>query len=174
MAGRRGRRSQDDYLESIIALIRADVWTLKDQKAFADSVGVKALIAQFAREAWPLGIALRLLIDGAVTDVHGVVRAAHTRASVRIAEFLRLWYDNQCTVTSIAAGMHLSRSHVAKTIQRPALLLVAQRFLALAQQVDPQTESQGLQQAVTAFRRRQASGNLDGRANPTCQLDASA
>ena len=174
MAGRRGRRSHDDCLESIIALIRADIWTLKDHKAFADSVGVKALITQFGGAAWPLGIALHLLIAGAVADVSGVAHAAHTRASVRIAEFLRLWYYDQRTVTSIAAGMHLSRSHVAKTIQRPALLLVAQRFLSLAQQVDPQTESQGLQHALTAFRQRQALGGPDRRANSTCQLDASA
>jgi hypothetical protein len=155
MAGRRGRRSHDDYVESIIALIRADIWTLKDQKAFADAIGVKALAGEFAGEAWPLGIALHLLIAGAVADVSGVACAAHTPASTRVSEFLRLWYDQHCTVSSIAAGMCLSRSHVAKTIQRPALLLVTQRFLALAQQVDPPAESQGLQQALATLRRRQ-------------------
>jgi hypothetical protein len=157
MPYRTGRRSHDDYLEAIIALLRADLWTLKDQKTFADALGVKALSAQFAGEAWPLGIALHLLIAGAVTDVVSVAGAAHTRASRRIAEFLQLWYREERHVSEIAAGMQLSRSHVAKTIQRPALLLVAQRVLALAQHVDPTTESRGLQQALATFRARQAA-----------------
>jgi hypothetical protein len=154
-ATRRGRRSHDDYLEAIIALIRADVWTLKEQTALGDALGVKALAVQFAAEAWPLGIALHLLIAGAVADVSRVAHAAQTRASLRIAEFLHLWYDEHRTVSSIATHMQLSRSHVAKTVQRPALLLVAQRFLCLAQNVDPHSESHGLQQALASFRSRQ-------------------
>ena len=169
-----GRRSHDDYVEAVIALIRADIWTLKDQKTFADAGGVNALAAHFAGEAWPLGIALHLLIAGAVADVSGVAHAAQTRVSARIAESLRLWYFDQCTVTSIAASMRLSRSHVAKTIQRPALLLVAQRFLALAQHVDPQTESQGLQQALATFRHRQSAGGPGWHADPVWQRDVSA
>ena len=145
MAGRRGRRSHDDYVESIITLIRADIWTLKDQKAFADHMEVKALAAQFAGEAWPLGIALHLLIAGAVADVYSVAAAAQTRAATRISTFLRLWYYEQRAVSSAASQMHLSRSYVAKTIQRPALHLVAQRFLALAQHTDPASQSEGVQ-----------------------------
>jgi hypothetical protein len=173
-ATRRGRRSHDDYLEAIIALVRADVWTLKEQETFADALGVKALAAQFASEAWPLGIALHLLIAGAVADVGSVASAAQTRASTRVSEFLRLWYYDHCTVASIATDLQLSRSHVAETVQRPALLLVAQRFLSLAHQVDPHTESRGLQQALATFQRRQAASALGWCATPACQLDASA
>ena len=108
MIHRRGRRSHDDYVESIIALIRADIWTLKDQKTFADAVGVKALATQFAGEAWTLGIALHLLIAGAVADVCGVACAANTRASTRVSEFLRLWYYEHRTVLKlIRFGGHL-------------------------------------------------------------------
>jgi hypothetical protein len=152
MPGRRGRRSQDDYVEAIVALVRADIWTLKVQKAFADVAGVRALAAQFVGEAWPLGVALHLLIAGAVADVYGAACASPTRTSGRFAAFLRLWYDEHRTVTYVAAQLHLSRSHVAKAVQRPALRLVAQRFLALAQQADPTSQSEGVRRAAQAFR----------------------
>src|SRR5260221_13510521 len=80
MAQRRGRRSHDDYVEAVVPLIRADVWKLKDQKAFAEYPGVKALALLLACEAWPRGIALHLLIAGAVPDVYGVAAAAPTPA----------------------------------------------------------------------------------------------
>jgi hypothetical protein len=162
LAQRRGRRSHDDYMELAIALIRADIWTLKDQKTFADAIGVKALVAQFAGEAWPLGIALHLLIAGAVADVYSVAAAAQTRAATRISEFLRLWYYEHRTVSSAAIQMHLSRSHIAKTIQRPALLLVAQRFLALTQTTDPASQSEGLQRVVHTFTRHEWSADPEG------------
>jgi hypothetical protein len=151
MPGRRGRRSHDDYVESVVALVRADIWTLKDQKTFADAAGVKALAAQFAGDAWPIGIAIHLLIAGAVADVYGAACACRTRASDRFAQFLRLWYYEHHTVSFVATQLHLSRSHVAKVVQRPALRLVAQRFLVLAQHTDPTSQSEGLQRAARAF-----------------------
>jgi hypothetical protein len=162
MPGRRGRRSHDDYVESVVGLVRADIWTLKDQRAFADAAGVKALAAQFAGEAWPLGVALHLLIAGAVADVYGAACASPTRASGRFAEFLRLWYDEHRTVTFVAAQLHLSRSHVAKAVQRPALRLVAQRFLALAQHTDPTSQSEGVRSAAWAFRHPERGGDPTG------------
>ncbi len=168
MAQRRGRRSHDDYVEAVVPLIRADVWKLKDQKAFAEYPGVKALALLLACEAWPLGIALHLLMAGAVADVYAVACGSQTRQAQRTAEFLHRWYDEQQTVSAIAAGMHLSRSHVAKSIQHPALLLVAQRFLALAQSVDPELHSGGLQHAVSTYRRRQSGADLREQAGCAC------
>src|SRR5258708_17484665 len=154
MAGRRGRRSRDDYLEAVVPLVRADMWRLKDELTFIDHPGVKVLASQFKSEAWPLGLALYALIAGAVADVYAGACAGHSRHAQRTAEFLHLWYDEQQTVSSIAAGMHLSRSHVAKAIQRPAVLLVAQRFLALAQQTAPAAQSDGLRHALSTRRRQ--------------------
>jgi hypothetical protein len=79
MAQRRGRRSHDDYVEAVVPLIREDVWKLKDQKAFAEYPGVKALALLLACEAWPLGIALHLLMAGAVADVYAVACGSQTR-----------------------------------------------------------------------------------------------
>jgi hypothetical protein len=90
------------------------------------------LAAQFTDEAWPLALALHSLIAGAVTDVHVVACAAHSRRAQRTADFLRLWYGEQQTVSSIAASKHLSRSHVAKAIHRLALLMIAEHFLECA------------------------------------------
>lgn len=157
MAHRRGRRSHDEYVEAVIALLRADIWTLKDQKAFAEYPGVKALVAQFTGEAWPLGIALHVLIASAVADVYRVASSTPTRASARVAEFLRRWYYEQQTVSATATVLHLSRSHVAKTIQRPAQVFVAQRFLELARLVQPESQSEELRQVLSTFGQRQAA-----------------
>jgi hypothetical protein len=162
MSGRRGRRSHDDYVESVVALVRADIWTLKDQKAFAEAAGVRTLAAQFAGNAWPVGIALHLLIAGAVADVYGAACASPTRASDRFVQFLRLWYYEHHTVSFVATQLHLSRSHVAKAVQRPALRLVAQRFLVLAQHTDPASQSEGLQHAARTFRHPERSSDPGG------------
>lgn len=162
MLGRRGRRSHDEQVEAVITLIRADIWTLKDHKAFADAIGVKALTAQFAGELWPLGIALHLLITGAIADVAAMAAASRTRTATRTAVFLRLWYNEHRTVTATARQLGLSRSHVAKTIQRPALVMVAQRVLALAQHADPASQSAGVERMVQRF--KQHTEPVD----PTC------
>ncbi len=148
MAHRRGRRSQDEYLELVVSLIRADLWQLKDEKTFAEYAGIKAVAAHFVGEAWPLALAFQVLIAAAVSDVRAACNAAPTRQARRFEEFLRLWYDERHSVTAVAATVHLSRAHVAKAIQRPALLLVAQRFLVLAQQVEPEAHSEGLRHAL--------------------------
>lgn len=151
MAHRRGRRSWDDYVESVVPLIRADVWKLKDERIFAEYPGIRTLVSQFEGEAWSMGLALHVLIAAAVADVYAVATTTRTRHAQRTAEFLRLWYYRQQTVSAIAADMHLSRSHVAKAIQRPSLLLVAQRFLALAQYVDPNVQSEGLRCMLSTY-----------------------
>jgi hypothetical protein len=154
MTGRRGRRSREDYVEVVIPLVRADIWRLKDERTFAEHAGVKALVPRFKGEAWPVAWALQALLAGAVADVHSAACATRTRQAQRTAEFLQLWYYEQRTVASIAAGMHLTRSHVAKAIQRPALVLIAQRLLALAEQTDPVAQSEGLRSVLSTVRRR--------------------
>lgn len=117
MPGHRGRRSLDEQLESVIPLIRAEIWILKDQRAFADAIGVKALATLLIGELWPLGASLHLLIAGAVLDVAEMAAISHTRAATRMAAFLRLWHGEHLAVTATARQLGVSRSHVAKTIQ---------------------------------------------------------
>jgi hypothetical protein len=137
MAQRRGRPSRDDYARLVASLVRADVWTLNDCTAFAGYPAVRALVAQHQREILPMGVALKLLIDRAVADVLALTSIVKSNEVGRIATFLQLWYVDEKPVTEVARALRLERTHVAKTVQRPALNLVAQRFLALAEQVDP-------------------------------------
>ena len=137
MAQRRGRPSRDDYVKVVASLVRADVWTLNDCPTFATYPGVRSLVARHQREILPMGVALKLLIDRAVADVLALTRVVNTNEIGRIATFLQLWYAEGKPVTEVARALRLERTHVAKTVQRPALELVARRFLALAEQVDP-------------------------------------
>ena len=86
-----------------------------------------------------MGTALKLLIERAVRDVLAMAVTVPTSNLGRIATFLQLWYCEGQTVVGVAKALGLERTHVVKTVQRPALDLVARRFLALAEQVDPLT-----------------------------------
>src|SRR5262249_22302078 len=88
----------------------------------------------------PLGISLKALFDPAVADVLALTSAVNAHSYKRMAVFLNLWYLEERPVTEVARHLQLERTHVVKTVQRPALDLVARRFLALAGQVDPLDE----------------------------------
>lgn len=135
--GRRGRPSRNDYVRLVVPLIRADVWALNDCTTFMSYPAVQALMKQHQREILPIGVALKCLIDRAVGDVIALGEVVSGTQMDRVATFLRLWYREERTVAAIARQLELERTHVVKTIQRPALELVARRFLALAEQVDP-------------------------------------
>jgi hypothetical protein len=137
---RRGRPSRDDYVRQVVPLIRADVWKLDECSAFAAYPAVRALAKQYRREILPMGKAMKCLIDRAVGDVIALGAVLSGTQSDRVATFLRLWYREERTVAAIARQLDLERTHVAKTVQRPALELVARRFLDLAEQTDPTAE----------------------------------
>jgi hypothetical protein len=137
MAQRRGRPSRDDYVRLVASMVRADLWKLNDCLTFATYPGVRSLVARHQREILPMGVALKLLIERAVTDVLALSQIVTTHEVSRIATFLQMWYVEGKPVTAVAKALQLERTHVAKTVQRPALELVARRFLALAEQVDP-------------------------------------
>jgi hypothetical protein len=152
MTNRRGRRSREDMVEALLPLLRADLWRLKDKPLLAEQPGIKALAPRFEGEVWPLAWALHVLIAGAVADVYAAACASRTRQAQRTALFLQRWYDEQRTVASIASELQLTRAHVAKIVQRPALVMIAQRVLALAELADPVASSAGLQHVLSASR----------------------
>jgi hypothetical protein len=135
--GHRGRPSRDDYRQQVASIVRADVWDLDKFSVFGSYPGVRTLMARYEHEYLPLGVALKLLLDRAVTDVIQATGMACSGNSARVATFLRRWYLEDKTVVAIAAEFGLHRTHVVAAIQRPSLALVADRFLALAEQVDP-------------------------------------
>ena len=137
---RRGRPSREDYTQLVVSLIRADVWALDQCETFAPYPGVRTLVARNHRLCLSLGVAIKLLLDRAVADVIASTSVKPEWASNRVAEFLRLWYSEGQSLTDVANTLHLERHNVMRTVQRPALTLVAQRFLELAGQVDPLSE----------------------------------
>jgi hypothetical protein len=138
---RRGRPRRDEYVRLVASLVRADVRKLDECAAFATYPGVRALVRCHQHRVLPMGVALKLLMDRSVADVPGLAGVVKAHAFTRMATFLQLWYVEEKSVTEVSRLLELERTHVAKTVQRPALELVAQRFLYLAEQVDPLSES---------------------------------
>jgi hypothetical protein len=107
-------------------------WTpfqLETCTALAQLPGVRQRVRQKPTAMLPLGTALRSLLDEAVHDVEEVATASEDRTSQRLTAFLRIWYRERGTVVQVAETVGLSRTHVARQIQRPALALVVRRFL---------------------------------------------
>jgi hypothetical protein len=135
-AGRRGRPSRNDYVRLVIPLIRADVWALNECTIFSGYPAVQALTKRYQREILPVGVAIKCLLDRAVSEVIALGEVVNGTQMGRVTTFLQLWYREEQTVANIARQLALERTHVVKTVQRPALELVARRFLTLAEQVD--------------------------------------
>jgi hypothetical protein len=126
-----------------------------DECSFLTSYpGVRALLRVNERQIFPLAVSLRMLLDRAVADVLTLASTmSNTQQYHRTAIFLQLWYAEEKTVTQVAKTLDLERTHVAKTIQRPALQLVANRFLALAELSDPLGDNDQFPVDLQAFRR---------------------
>jgi len=139
--GRRGRPSRDDTVRLVASLIRADVRKLEDCTTFAGYPGVRALARSHRHKVLPMGVSLKVLLDRAVADVLGLTKAVNACSYRRMAVFLQVWYVEERPVTEVARVLQLERTHVVKTVQRPALELVARRFLYLAEQADPLANS---------------------------------
>src|SRR5262249_37752105 len=131
---RRGRPSKDDTVRLVISLVRADLSRLEGCTTLADYPGVRTLVRRHQHRVLPLGISLKALFDPAVADVLALTSAVNAHSYKRMAVFLNLWYLEERPVTEVARHLQLERTHVVKTVQRPALDLVARRFLALAGQ----------------------------------------
>jgi hypothetical protein len=127
-----GRPSYDDYAKRVCQVLRWTPFQLDACTSLAQLPGVQAHVRQRPTAMLPLGTALRSLFDEAVRDVEGVAALGDDVASQRLAIFLRIWYRERGTVVRVAEALSLTRSHVAHQVQRPALALVARRFLDLA------------------------------------------
>jgi hypothetical protein len=82
---------------------------------------VQRLAKQQASEMVPSGTAIRTLLDRAVGDVERLARASGDRPLEWVAIFLQLWYRERQTVVRAAEALGLSRTHVAREVQRQAL-----------------------------------------------------
>jgi uncharacterized membrane protein len=117
--------------------------TLDECSFIASYLGIRALQRHNQRQIFPLGVSIRMLLDRAVADV--LVMAGTMSSSqqyYRMAIFLKFWYAEEKTVTQ-----------VAKTVQRPALQLVASRFLVLAELSDPLEDNDEIPVDLRVFQR---------------------
>jgi hypothetical protein len=137
-----------------VPLIRADVMTLDECSFIACYPGVRALLRLNQRHIFPLGVSLRMLLDRAVADVLTLASTmSNSQHYHRMATFLTLWYAKETTVTHVAKTLGLERTHVAKTVQRPALQLVASRFLVLAELSNPLADNDQILVDLHGFQR---------------------
>jgi hypothetical protein len=128
--------------------------TLDECNFIASYPGVRALLRLNQRQIFPLGVSLRMLFDRAVADALTLASTmSNAQQYHRMAMFLQLWYAEERTVTQVAKTLDLERTHVAKTIQRPALQLVASRFLMLAELSDPLGDNDQIPVDLQSFRR---------------------
>jgi hypothetical protein len=116
--------------------MRADPYELEGCSALAQLPGVQALARRYARTVFPVGTALRALLDQAGTEVEMHALQQRDQTSKRIALLLRLWFRQRSTVVEVADALGLSRPHVAHTIQKRATEMVACRILELAGRVE--------------------------------------
>jgi hypothetical protein len=93
-------------------------------------------IRQLKGSIFPAGTAIRTLFDKAALEVEAHSRMQRDLASRRIAAFLNIWYRQRGTAVEVADVLGVSRSHVAHTIQKQAVELVARRFLERAWRVE--------------------------------------
>jgi hypothetical protein len=128
--------SQDDYMGRVGDVLRKEIFELQDCTLLTQLPGVQALARHHRESVFPEGMAMRQLFNRAVADVHRSAKAGESLLSLRIAEFLRIWYEEGDTVVRVASELKLSRSYVVHDIQPTARALVARRFLELASRVE--------------------------------------
>jgi hypothetical protein len=131
-ATKSGRPSYDDYARRVCQVMRWTPFQLEACTSLAQLPGVQQRVRQKTTAMLPLGAALRSLLDEAVRDVEQLAAAGEDTTSQRLVTFLRIWYRERGTVVRVAESLRLTRTHVAHQIQKPALELVARRFLDLA------------------------------------------
>ena len=157
MSQKRGRRSRDDQMGLAIRLFRQDLIYLEDDEHFVECRGVQALVRQLQHETLKRGIALELLIQGAVADILAELYSAEAPQAQRLAQFLHHWFHEYKSVVEIASTVHLDRTTVSRVLKGPSLVLVAERFLHLAQVDEPISESPGLQEALRQHEQRRSN-----------------
>jgi hypothetical protein len=130
--GRRGRPSYEEYAGRICEALRHDLVQLDGCTSLAQLPGVQAVSRQNGQRVFPVGSALRTLLDQAVADVTAPANSGRDPSLDRIAVFLRIWYVERRTITEVAEALELSRSRVSRAVKPLAVELVTRRFLELA------------------------------------------
>ena len=145
---KRGRPTTEDRERLAATLARATRIKPEQCDPFLPYPGVQALMKQLHTQVCCAPMAVQVLSDGALQDVYQDASSLRTAEYRQIATFLRLLTIHHKNVSAVAREMGLARMDVVRTIQPRALLLVAKRFMYLAQQTDPLSASTGARGAL--------------------------
>ncbi|HEV7126795.1 MAG TPA: hypothetical protein VGN32_05060, partial [Ktedonobacterales bacterium] len=138
----------EDRERLAVSLVRATRIRPQLCEPFGAYPGVQTLLKQLRTQVCGTAIALQVLSDGAFDDVYRDAKAVRSTEYRHLATFLRLLITQQKNVSAVARAMGLSRMYVVRSIQPRALLLVAKRFMHLAEQSDPLHASIGVRKAL--------------------------
>jgi hypothetical protein len=141
---KRGQPTTQDRERLAATLVRARRITPEQYDPFLVYPGVQALLKQLQTHVCGAPLAVQALSDGALHDVYRATKAVRTSEYRQIATFLRLLTCHHKNVSAVAREMGLSRMYVVRTLQPQACLLVAKRFVYLAEQTDPWSASAGV------------------------------
>jgi len=133
---RKGRKSQADYREMIGKALLSDRFTLEEFPVLSQLPGIEKWAAAHPYELLPRGKALESLLGKAVADAIVFLGDAKDTTTRRVAEYLRLRYQEQKKVKDIAQEWQLSVDQVSRTAGRRALDIATERFLMLAHSLD--------------------------------------
>lgn len=145
---KRGRPTTEDRERLAATLVRATRIQPDQCDPFVTYPGVQALMRQLHTQVCGAPMALHVLSEGSLQDVYRDAKAMRTAEYRHIATFLKLLTIHQKNVSAVAREMGLTRMYVVRTIQQRALVLVAKRFMYLAEQTDPLTASAGVRRAL--------------------------
>jgi hypothetical protein len=74
-------------------MLRKEIFELQDRVCLTQLPGVQALAHHHQESVFPAGMAVRQLFNRAVADVLRSAKADESLLSLRMAEFLRIWYE---------------------------------------------------------------------------------
>ena len=117
-------------------VLRREAFQLEECTPLAQLPGVQRIARKLQGGIFPVGTAIRTLLDRAAHEVQFHAQTQRDLTSQRIAVFLNIWYRQRGTAAAVADVLAISRSHVAHSIQKQAVELVARRFLELAWRVE--------------------------------------
>ena len=133
---RKGRKSQADYRDLIGKALLSDRFTLEEFPVLSQLPAIERWATTHPHELLPHGKALQLLLGKSVADVIVLLDDTPDGATHRVAEYLRLRYQQQKKVKDIAEQWDLSAEQIWRSAGRRSLDLITERFLQIARSLE--------------------------------------
>ncbi len=129
---RKGRKSLSAYRDLIGKALLAECITLEDFPVLSQFPAIEERIRSFEFELFPRGKALQSLLREAVHDVLQGIGHSDDKSLGRIAEYIKLRYQQKQSVKHIAEQWQISTVQVWRSAGQVSLGLITDRFLEKA------------------------------------------